>query len=127
MSDCTACSTVWAIFVLGRPDVGEEHVRAVRVLPERVVDQVDVHRPGQRVGDDERRRGQVVHLHVGVDAPLEVAVARQHRADRQVVGVDGRGDLVRERTGVADSGRASIADRLNPSASRSSCRSARRR
>ena len=60
------------------------HVVAVGVGAQRVVHQVDVHRAGQRVGDDQRRRGEVVHLHVGVDAALEVAVARQHRGDGEV-------------------------------------------
>ena len=40
--------------------------------------------PGERVGDDERRRGEVVHLDLGLDAPLEVAVAREHRDDGEV-------------------------------------------
>ena len=48
--------------------------------------------PGERVGDDQRRRGQVVHLDVGVDAALEVAVAGQHRDDGQVGVVDRGGD-----------------------------------
>ena len=59
-----------------RPDVLEVDVLAVLVLPERLVEQVDVHRAGERVGDAQRRRREVVHLHVGVDAALEVAVAR---------------------------------------------------
>ena len=41
-------------------------------------------RPGERVGDDERRRGEVVRLHLGVDARLEVAVAGEHGADDEV-------------------------------------------
>ncbi len=71
-----------ALDLLGsRPDVLEEHVDAVFVLAQRLVLEVEVHRSGQRVGDDERRRGQVVHLDVGADAALEVAVARKHRSD----------------------------------------------
>ena len=45
--------------------------------------EVDVHGPGDRVRDDQRRGGEVVHPHVGVDAALEVAVAREHRGDRE--------------------------------------------
>ena len=95
-----------------RPDVAQEDVGAVRPLPDRIVQEVDVHRPGERVGHDERRRGEVVHLHVGVDAALEVAVAREHRADGEVVRLDGRRDLLRERAGVADAGRAAVADEV---------------
>ena len=49
-------------------------------------------RPGERVGHDERRRGEVVGLHLGVDAPLEVAVAGEHRGDHQVALADAPGD-----------------------------------
>ena len=41
--------------------------------------EVEVDRAGERVGDDERRRREVVRAHLGVDAPLEVAVAAEHR------------------------------------------------
>ena len=47
-----------------------------------------VHRTGQRVGDDERRRGEIVRLHVGIDAAFEVAVAREDRRGDEVVVVD---------------------------------------
>ena len=98
--------------LLVRPDVLEEDVVAVLVLAERLVEQVDVHRPGDRVGDAQRRRGEVVHLHVGVDAALEVAVAREHGDDREVLGLDDVGDLLRQRTGVPDAGRAAVADEV---------------
>ena len=73
---------------------------------------VDVHGAGERVGDDQRRGGQVVHLDVGVDPALEVAVAGEHRGDREVVLVDGLGDLLRQRAGVADAGGAAVADEV---------------
>ena len=96
------------------PDVLEEDVVAVRVGAERLVVEVDVHRPRQRVGDAQRRRRQVVHLDVGVDPPLEVPVARQDRDDRQVLGLHDIGDLGRQRSGVADAGRAPVADQVEP-------------
>ena len=52
---------------------------------------------------------QVVHLDVGGDATLEVAVAGEHRGDRQVVLVDRLGDLLRQRTGVTDARGAAVA------------------
>ena len=55
---------------------------AVGPRPERVLVRVEVDRSGERVGDDERRRRQVIRAHLGVDAALEVAVAAE----------DGRGD-----------------------------------
>jgi hypothetical protein len=67
------------------------------VLADRLLVEVDVDAAGQRVGHHQRRRHQVVGAHVGVDAPLEVAVARQHRADHQVALLDGLGDGRRQR------------------------------
>ncbi len=92
------------------PDVLEEHVVALGVGAERLGLEVEVHRPGQRVGDDQRRAGEVVHLHVGADPALEVAVAGEHRGDGEVVLVDRGGDLVDQRAGVADADRAAVAD-----------------
>src|SRR6185437_1263666 len=43
---------------------------------------------------------------------FEVPVAREHRDRGEVVLLDGRGDLVRERAGVADAGGAAVADQV---------------
>jgi hypothetical protein len=74
--------------------------------------EVEVHRAGQRVGDHQRRAGQVVHLDVRVDPALEVPVARQHRHDGQVGLVDRGRDLLGQRAGVADAGGAAVADQV---------------
>ena len=68
--------------------------------------------PGQRVGDDERRRREVVRAHLLLDAALEVAVAAQHRRDDEVARFDLRRHVVRQRTAVADAGRAAVADEV---------------
>ncbi len=39
---------------------------------------------GERVGDDERRRREVVRADFGVDAAFEVAVAGEHRGDDEI-------------------------------------------
>ena len=70
---------------IGRPDVGQMHRRAVCARAERVVQQIHVHRARQRVGDHERGRGQVVLRHVRRDAPFEVAIARQHAGQLDLV------------------------------------------
>ena len=79
----------------GRPDVVQEDVVAVVALAQRLVHEIDVHPPGERVGDDERWRREVVRLHLGMDARLEVAVAREHRADDEVALGDGVRDRLR--------------------------------
>ena len=97
---------------LRRPDVAQVDRLAVGALAERLGGEVDVHAAGERVGDHQRRRGEVVHLHLGVDPALEVPVARQHRRDRQVPLLDRRRDLLRQRAGVPDAGRAAVADEV---------------
>src|SRR5437763_952277 len=72
-------------FLLRRPDVLEVNRRAVPGLAERLGGEVEIDAAGEGVGDDERRRGEVVGPHLGVDAALEVAVARQHAGDDQAV------------------------------------------
>ena len=95
-----------------RPDVAQVDGLPVGPGPDRVVHHVDVHRPGERVRHHQRRRRQVVHLDVGVDPALEVPVAGQHGDDGQVAFVDRGADLLRQRPGVADAGRAAEADEV---------------
>ncbi len=80
---------------LARPDVTQIDRAARGVGAQRVVEQVDVHRAGKGVGDDERRGRQVVHLDVRVDPALEVAVTGQHADHRQVTGGHPLADLLR--------------------------------
>ena len=98
--------------VAARPEVAEEDVLAVGALAERLVDEVDVHPAGERVRDDERRRREVVRLHLAVDARLEVAVAREDGADDEVAVGDGGADRLGQRAGVPDARRAAVADRV---------------
>ena len=83
---------------------------ALLVVAERLAGQIDLHRAGERVGDDQRRRGEIIGAHVRIDAALEIAVARQHRRGDEVVLGDGRRNLRRQRAGIADAGGAAEAD-----------------
>ena len=85
---------------------------AVLVVAQRVGREVEVHRAGEGVGDDQRRGRQVVHLDVGVDPALEVAVARQHRGTARSCVVDRGDDRLGQRAGVADAGGAAVADEV---------------
>jgi hypothetical protein len=82
-------------FLGGRPDVLEEHVFAGLVFAERLGGKVEIDTAGQRVGHDQRRTCQVVRPHVWRDAPLEVAIPRQHADRDQLVVVDGLADRLR--------------------------------
>ena len=103
-----------------RPEVAQDRRRCRRASwPIGSLIEVDVHPAGERVGDHERRRGEVVRLHLGMDARLEVPVAREHGARRR-----GRPRRSRSRSppAAAPSSRCRSCSRsrpcLKPSASR---------
>ena len=62
-------------FAVGRPDILEIDIVAGLVLADRIGIEIDPERPGERIGDDQRRRGQIVALGQRVDAAFEIAVA----------------------------------------------------
>ncbi len=101
-----------ADLLLRRPDVAQVHGLARRRRTDWLGLKVDVHRARQRIGDDERRRGQVVDLRQRVDAPLKVAVAAQDRGHNQVLLLHRLGDILLERAAVADAGRAAVANNV---------------
>ncbi len=99
-------------FVRGRPDVLEEHRIAILVFAERFTGQVDLHRARQRVGDDQRRRCEVVRLHIRRHATFEIAVAGKNAGCNQALVVDCLGDRRRQRAGIANAGGAAEADEI---------------
>jgi len=60
-----------------RPDVGQVHCFARCVGPQWLAGEVEVHPSSQGVGYHQRRAHQEGRPDAGVDAALEVAVARQ--------------------------------------------------
>ena len=91
------------------PDVAQEDLLAPVVRPQRLAVHVDVHPARERVGDDEGRGGEVVGARIGADAALEVPVPGEDGAGDEVVLADRARDLGRERSAVADAGRAAVA------------------
>ena len=65
-------------FAIGGPDILQIHIIAVRILAKRLGFKIKIHGACERIGDDERRGCQIVHLDVRADAAFEIAVARQH-------------------------------------------------
>ena len=98
--------------LVARPDVAQIDRLAVAALAERLGGEVLADRPGKRVGDDERRRRQIIGAHLRMDAALEIAVAGEHGSDRKVARVDRVGDRLGQRAGIADAGRAAVADEV---------------
>ena len=101
-----------SIFLGGRPDIAQEDRIALPVFAERLAGQILRHAAGQRIGDDERRRGEIIGLRVRAHPAFEIAIAREHRGGDDPVVVDRLGDLVGERAGIADAGRAAEADEI---------------
>ena len=64
------------------------------------------------MGDDQRRGSQVVGLHVGADAAFKVTVARQDCRSDDAILVDGIGNVLVQRAGVADTGGAAVTDEV---------------
>ena len=98
----------------GGPELGQVDGTPVGAGADGIGSEVGVDGPGQGVGHHQRRRGEVVEADVGVDAPLEVAVARQHGGHRQVALSHRLGHIAEQRPGVADAGRAPEADQVEP-------------
>ena len=96
----------------GWPDVLEEDLFALLVHPEGLLHEIGIHRARERIGNDQRRRGEIVGTHVGIDATFEVAVAGEHGGGDEILIVDRLGNLGRERTGIADAGGAAEADEI---------------
>ena len=97
-------------FLVGRPDVTQVDRLAVVADAQRFGGDVHRHLAQQRVGDYQRRGGQIIRAHVGVDPALEVAVAGNHGGPDQAIVLDRVHDGVVQRAGVADAGRAAVAD-----------------
>ena len=81
-------------------------------MAERFAGEVDCDRARERMGDDERRRGEIIGLNIGADAALEIAVAGENRRGDNAIVVDGLRDFRRQGTRVADACRAAVADGL---------------
>ncbi len=96
----------------GRPDVAQEDLAAILGLADRLGREIDVDPAGEREGDHERRAHEEVRLHALVNTRLEVPVARQHRSGDKVALGDRLLELEIERPGVADAGRAAVADQV---------------
>ncbi len=95
-----------------RPDVAQIDLAALLVGAQRLLGDVDLHGAGDRVGDDQRRRRQIVGAHVGVDAAFEVAIAGEDGGRDEIVLVDRLGNLFGQRPRIADAGGAAEANKV---------------
>ncbi len=107
-----SCLHFVADFLEAGPDVFQENINADAVFGDGFFGEVDVHTTRERVSDDERWRHEEIGADVLVNAGFEVAVAREDGGGDEVVLNDGGFDLGSERAGVANTGRAAVADDL---------------
>ncbi|KAF1053120.1 MAG: hypothetical protein GAK43_01589 [Stenotrophomonas maltophilia] len=93
-----------------RPQVLQRDRGAATVLAEHVLLDIETHAAGDGVGHHQRRRGEEGLLGVGVDAPVEVAVAREYGSGIEVAVDDFLLDRRFQRAGHAVTGGAGIGD-----------------
>ncbi len=96
------------------PEVPQVYVLPLRVLPEGLGREVDVHPAREGVGDDEGRGCQVVGPRERVHPALEVPVPRENSCRHEVTVPNGLGDRLRQGTAVSDAGRTAVPDDCEP-------------
>src|SRR5699024_1130114 len=92
------------------PNITEKYIVAFAILAQWFVFEVEIHGASQGIGNNQRRRRQVVHLYIWVNATLKVAVTRKNRGYCQIVIVNSLRDFWCQRAGVTDAGRAAVTD-----------------
>ena len=81
-------------------------------LPSDSLTMSKIHAAGERVGDDERRRGEIIRAAERIDAAFEIAIAAEDGDGDEIIVLDGFADGVGERAAVADAGGAAVADEI---------------
>ena len=91
------------------PDVGEHDRVTLGVIANGLCLEVNVDVASKGVGDDKRRRGQVVGPRVGANTTFEVTVAGENSSSDEIVLVDRVDHLLREGATIADASHAAVA------------------
>src|SRR6185437_6159730 len=97
---------------LSRPDVRKENRLALTVFAQRIFSQINVDSPGQRKSDYQRRRHQIIGANIWINPSLEIAIARKHRGNDEILTLDFFRNLLRQRPRISDAGGASVADNM---------------
>ena len=99
-------------FLVARPDIPKKNRLAVMIMAQRFRRHIDQDRSGQRIGDNQRRRRQVVCAYIRVDAAFEVAVSRQHGDRHEFAFVDCAGNIRWQRPRIANACSATEPDEI---------------
>ena len=103
-----------AHFFQTRPEIAQKSFFAGFVFADWLFAKIDIHPPGKRERDYQRRRHQEIGFDVLVHPRFEIAVTRKHGRRDQIVIVDRLFDFRMERAGISDAGRAAVADEIEP-------------
>src|SRR4030095_4210442 len=96
------------------PKIAQESFFTVSVLAQRFARKINMHSAGERECHHQRMRHQEIRLDMLMYARFEVAVSRKHRGSNQIEFMDCLLDFRMERSGIADAGRATVADQIKP-------------
>ena len=99
-------------FFLRGPDIAQVNRRTIRADAERLAFNVNIDRPRDRISDHQRRRREIIEAHDRIDPPFKVAIAAQDRARHQIALLHRTRDIFGDRSAVADTRRASVADQI---------------
>ena len=99
-------------FLRRRPNVAQVHRLSRLVVAQRLVHDIEIHAPGQRVRHHQRRRCQIIRAAQRIDPSFEIPVAAQDRNRDQIIFLDRFSNRFRQRPAVADARRAAVTDQI---------------
>jgi len=90
------------------PDVLQEDILTFLILTDGFGVEVNVEGTSEGIGNNERRRGQIVGSGQGMDSAFEVSVTRKDGTSNEITFLDSFRDFLGEVTGVTDTGHATV-------------------
>lgn len=96
-------------FFSGGPDISQEDIVSILVLTQGLSVKIEIDVTSKSVGNDQRRRSQIVSSGLGVNSTFEVSVTRKDSSSNKIVILNNLvEDGVDEITRVTDTGHAAI-------------------
>ena len=101
-----------ANLILTGPDIAQKHRIAIPIQPYRLRSQIQIHPPRQRISHNQRRRRQIIRLHMRMHATFKIAIATQHRRGNQILLVNSGNHRIGQRPAIANTRRTTITHRM---------------
>ena len=98
--------------ILSGPDIPQKHRIAIPIQPYRLRSQIQIHPPRQRISHNQRRRRQIIRLHMRMHATFKIAIATQHRRSDQILLVNRGNHRIGQRPAISDTRRTAITHRV---------------